>query len=323
MGWLHGALTSARLTLKIHRFEVVAVTLAMLGLSGAALLVKAHLDSVGVNERCLEQWIAGGPIVGGSCALVERWASITEGEAGKVMAAMFVVPFAAGLLLGVPLVGRELESRTASVAWALAGSRRRWFVGRLTPILLLAVGLAALSAVTASILETTRSADGVWSNSFHDSSLFGLPVVAHTLLGLGLGLLAGAVIGRTLPALIVGSVFAVIVGSVVIDAKWAAYPPPPEDVYSGTGPGLLDPTYDVRWITPDGGLLKRDQALVTVPAGTTDVLGWLQDHYRPMFLGADPSLTAKGQQAESLTFLGMAGALLLVTFPVLERRRPR
>lgn len=331
MGAMSGALTSARLTLRVHRFEVLAVTIAALVLAATAIIVKLHLDGVGVTQPCLERWIGGaGPDNAGSCTdSVQRWAEINESEAGKVMAAMAVLPYAMGLLLGVPLVGRELEARTASTAWALAGSRRRWLFGRLVPMLVLTLVLSGILAVAASILETTRNAGGVWGSPFTDAELFGPPVVAHALAALGMGLVVGAIIGRTLPAIIVGAVVAIVLVnlSMMAQSSWI-----PASAYGGSvslsgsgvqdGPEPLDPWTEVRWYTADGRLLKRDEALATVPAGTADIRAWLTGQYTEVTLGISATKAGEWQALETAGFLGVAGVLLVITFPIVERRRP-
>ncbi len=322
MDWLRRSFVSARLSIRMQRFEVAAATLLMLALSGGAVLVTGRLSSVGVSERCLERWIVGGgPFSAGTCLdSMQQWAAINEDEAGKVMAAMFVLPFVAGLLLGVPLVGRELEARTAAVAWALAGSRRRWLTGRMVPILLLTVGIAAIAAMASSLLEGARSGNGLWVSAFNDASLFGPPVVAHALAGLGLGMFAGALLGRTLPALIVGAVLAVLVANASIGVRWRSVPD--SNVIQETPSAQLDPAYDFRWVTADGQLLSRDEALATVPPTTVDIVGWLNEHYRPLYLGPSETTAVQWQQSEVAAYLLGSGVLLLATFALVDRRRP-
>ena len=46
----------------------------------------------------------------------------------------FLTPFAVGLFLGVPVVAREVEGRTAPIAWTLSRSRLRWLLQRVIPL---------------------------------------------------------------------------------------------------------------------------------------------------------------------------------------------
>jgi hypothetical protein len=344
MGALAGSVTSARLTFKVHRFEVLAVSVGSLIVAVSALIVTYRLDAVGVTAHCLVQWMSGGPDAAGVCKdPVARWAGINESEGGKVLAAMALLPYAVGLFLGVPLVGRELEAGTAAMAWGLTGSRSRWLLARVAPVILLAVALAALTALTAAVLETTRTGDGLWSNLYQDAELFGAPVVAHALAGLGIGLLVGAVMGRTLPALIVGGVAAIVLFNV--GQQWhesflpaSAYgnqgaitttsvqpkvgPPPSGADLADAAARVMDPDLDYRFQTPDGQLLTRETAVATVPAGTTSVGAWLVTHDTPIFEGPSATLTGAWQLRETIAFGLLGGLLILLTFPVVERARP-
>jgi hypothetical protein len=327
-----GAMSSARLTIKIHRFEVIAAVLASLVVAASALVVTYHLDTVGVTSHCLVQWLTGGPDQAGACyGPVKAWAAINEGEGGKVLAAMALLPYAVGLVLGVPIVGRELEARTAATAWALAGSRRRWLVGRLIPVALLLLLLMVAAGAAAAVLEAARTGDGIWSNAYQDAELFGAPVVAHALAGFGVGLLIGALMGRTLPALIVGAVIAIALFNVGQLTHEAWLPPSLSggviaQSVGGTDPAaatrVMDPDLAYRFVTSDGRLLTREAALAAMPPGTTDVGAWLTTHYTPFFEGPSAALTSRWQLLETLAFSGFGGLALLITFPVLERSRP-
>ena len=148
-------LASARLTLKQHRFEVGVATIAAVLLGAAALVVDARLRAVNASSGCFESWLAGNPTSDCSTS-VAAFASINESQANVVFAAMAILPFAVGLLGGVPIVGRELEARTAETAWSLSASRIAWLGRQLLPIVL-SLGLAVtFASVAAGVLEATR-----------------------------------------------------------------------------------------------------------------------------------------------------------------------
>ncbi|MGH2513191.1 MAG: hypothetical protein ACRDGQ_10930, partial [Candidatus Limnocylindrales bacterium] len=100
-------------------------------------------------------------------------------------------------------VGRELEAGTASLAWTMSRSRRRWYLNR---ALLLAVTLAViltLPAFAANVLEHARQPHvDPWS-SFNDSGIRGPVLVLFGLLTYAIAVVAGAMLGRQLPAVIV------------------------------------------------------------------------------------------------------------------------
>ena len=58
-----------------------------------------------------------------ACAAKQEAFYDLDGKAGLVLVFAVFLPLLAGLPLGVPLVARELESGTASLAWTLSRSR--------------------------------------------------------------------------------------------------------------------------------------------------------------------------------------------------------
>ncbi|MFV2065087.1 MAG: hypothetical protein ACC726_16475, partial [Chloroflexota bacterium] len=63
-----------------------------------------------------------------------------------------------GLILGVPIVAREIELRTTELAWSLALRRSRWLLSRLLPMVVLAlVGFVVLGWLGVRLFtRTTR-----------------------------------------------------------------------------------------------------------------------------------------------------------------------
>lgn len=194
-------MTTLRLTLRLHRFELVSVALAAILVAVAAFAFWRLMADIGPPVRCIEdRFLDPVPV---ECLTTDRWLELNE-ESGKVMAAMAVLPFAAGVLLGVSLVAREVEQRTASIAWSLAPSRRRWFLARFGLLAAILAGLLAVPAIGASLLESARTPWLESAVSFNDYALRGPLVVSRGLVAFGAAVLAGAVLGRVLPAVIVG-----------------------------------------------------------------------------------------------------------------------
>ncbi len=84
----------------------------------------------------------------------------------------------------------------------------------------------AIPAATAEILEPARQP---WldpdTTAFRDYGLRGPLTVFRGLAAFAIGLLAGALIGRVLPALIVATVGAVLLVQILIMAQWSFLPP--------------------------------------------------------------------------------------------------
>ncbi|MFG2955914.1 hypothetical protein ACGF5O_19600 [Streptomyces sp. NPDC048291] len=103
---------------------------------------------------------------------------------------------------GGALIGRELESGTARVAWTQSVSPARWLAGKLT---VAALPLAAGGGLLALVFGWVWSSDRpqLVSNWTYDRVFIahGPLLPALLLLGLAVGALAGLALGRTLPAL--------------------------------------------------------------------------------------------------------------------------
>src|SRR3954470_6299593 len=109
---------AVRLPFRIHRFETVLVL-------GATIL------SVLVSSAVLA-WMSANDY--GTCISndgSEPFRAVCLSSFGEWMSRILrisvsivpIFPFVAGILLGPPLVGRELESGTARLAWSLGPSR--------------------------------------------------------------------------------------------------------------------------------------------------------------------------------------------------------
>jgi hypothetical protein len=309
------SLISARLTLKLGRFELASGIIAALLIAGAALYADVQLRAVGLDEGCVTRWVASLPTDPTCEARVATWATLNDDIAARIMAISAVLPWLVGLLAGIPVVARELESGTAAIAWSLAGSRTRWLNRQLIPILGCTLLATAAAATTTAWLAETRSFHGIWSATYSDADLSGLPLVVRFISAVVLGLYIGTVVGRVLPALIVASCISAIVVILLAQLQFAVVPPTYEHLSIGS-PGYVDrfltanPDIDVRFVTNDGAVLTLQQAIRLVPVDTPSVGDWLQEHARLVPLGVKNSASWRWQLLET----GLLGALSLTAY---------
>lgn len=324
---------TARLLFQTYRFEAVSVLIAAALLAGAGLYVSSRLDAaLGDRQDCLIQWQETAGEVSGECGEVARdFYGINEAEAGKVMAAMAILPFVAGLLIGVPLVGREIEHRTTALAWSLKSSRSRWLLKRAV-IAAVALGVVlAVPATTAEVLEGSRVPGVDPAGTFEDYGLRGPLTVFRGLAALGIGLLGGALIGRVLPALIVGFVGVLALVWVLTNSQWAFLPEAdlvPADEFGGIPRGGLYAGSPEGPLYRDGqgNLLTFDQvtALSPYPPDGSEerFYRWIDEEFDEMVryipgerLGIVVVREAVGLSVFSVVLVGL-------TAVVVTRRRP-
>jgi hypothetical protein len=118
-----------------------------------------------------------------------------------VQALPLVIPVLIGMFWGAPLAARELESGTFRLAWTQGRTRWQWLVGKLVVVgLSSVVAMGLLSAMTTWWWSPINKAN---PNRFSPGlfGIFGLAPVGYAVFALAVGLLAGVVLRRTLPAL--------------------------------------------------------------------------------------------------------------------------
>ena len=113
-----------------------------------------------------------------------------------------VVPVLVGVFVGGPVLARELETGTFRFAWTQGCGRMRWTVAKLA---LLAIGVTAAAEAFSLLFSWyfqpwfAEGLDGPLAPQLFD--LGGVDFAAWTLLAFALGAAAGALIGRTVPAM--------------------------------------------------------------------------------------------------------------------------
>jgi len=115
--------------------------------------------------------------------------------------ALVVVPALIGVFWGAPLIAREFENGTHRLAWTQSVTRTRWLACKVA-----VVGLASVAATgLLSLLVTWWSSpiDRAHQNRF-GSGMFGernITPLGYAAFGFALGVVAGLLIRRTLPAM--------------------------------------------------------------------------------------------------------------------------
>ncbi|MEU4095253.1 hypothetical protein [Streptomyces sp. NPDC026673] len=116
--------------------------------------------------------------------------------------AFALLPLAVAVFAGGALIGRELERGTAALSWVQSVTPARWLAARLAvPALLLTAGGTGLTLLFRWVWTTGHPED---RPGWYENDIFlatGPTGVAHTLLALALGALAGMLTRRALGGL--------------------------------------------------------------------------------------------------------------------------
>jgi hypothetical protein len=186
------------LTWRQHRAEVLG-GLVVLAAIGAVLVVTGLPMHADYTDHGVAACVAGGADTPGDCALLEEFARRYVGL-GDVLAVLTVLPALAGVFIGAPLLGRELEHGTWRLAWAQGVTRTRWLAVKLAlltaAVTVLAVGFTALFTWWRGPLDGIQGRfDGAAYN------FEGAVPAASAVFAFALGTLAGTLARRTIPAM--------------------------------------------------------------------------------------------------------------------------
>jgi hypothetical protein len=199
-----------RLAFAMQRFELLLLLGAALLLAVAGLVLAWQVRVArGAEVECFRN---APPAVEGSqtdpCPQTRPPLEILETGATLMHVGAIATPFVLGLFLGVPTVAREVEHRTAGIAWSLSPSRRRWLLKRAAPTLILvAVATLAVGIVGDVLTHAMPSAEGA-DVGFTDYPARGPLLAVRGMAVFAIGLAVGALVPRQLPALLLAAGFA-------------------------------------------------------------------------------------------------------------------
>lgn len=230
------------------------------------------------------------------------------------------VPAIAGLILGIATVARELDQRTAVLAWSVGPSRRRWLLQRVAPLLaiiaLLGIGSAQLFVAMAH-LRSPGPGDPLEGAAFELLSYTGFGPLALGVSAFGLTIMVGAMIGRLLPGLIAAAAFVIFALLLVQQGNerlMSGETVVAEQLLAGLG-------HQVDWLlrTPDGRLISGNDAYPDyVNPETGEPLPGVTQMIRYVPIQIYPQVAAR----YVLLHLLVGFTALTLAFAVVERKSP-
>jgi hypothetical protein len=253
--------------------------------------------------------------------------------------------------VGAPLVAHEFEARTSDFAWAQSITRTHWLAVKVGWVLLAAAAWGGAIAVLVTWWSGPRNAafaDAFQANYFDQQ---GLVPVAYSVFATALGIAAGAVLRRTLPAI------AIVIGGFIGMRLWISQDlrmhfMTPVTTFYGVAANFNPPAGSIN---TGGGLINKAGQLVTGsfgnvlidgvpstslpaacqrlipasangpngPSGATlnAVYGCLQQAGYRQFISYQPiSRYWAFQGIETGIYLAVAAALIAITFYAVRRR---
>jgi hypothetical protein len=202
-------LRSTLLTFRIQRFESTVVIGAAVASVVVSAIVIALYNASGYGRCFTDEALASTAFCQASIGtMLNRIARVS-------LSIVPVFPVIAGLLVGGPVVAKELETGTARLAWSLAPSRLQWFAQRVLPLLVLALLAGLAIGFTADALMHLMQPSMNLDASFVGFRYRGLLVGVETLMVASIALAFGAILGRTVPTIVLSLVLVFAIGMAV------------------------------------------------------------------------------------------------------------
>jgi len=319
-----------------YRLQAAAAAVLLAGF--AAVMVVSGLQMASQWHAMLGTCTTGG----GHSSCEGAPLGSTIGHDFEVLSVM--VPAVLGIFFGAPLVAHELESGTSQYAWTQTVTRTRWLTVKAGWLLLAAAVWGG--AVAALVTWWSGPRNALYGNQFQPNyfDVQGIVPVGYAVFATALGIAAGTLLRRTLPAIAV--VIGVFIGVrlFISDVVRQHYIPAVTSHMSFLStPGTLARSWDLAsGITgPNGQPLPQSSSvnsfngvpLASLPHACQVLIGQAS---RQAMVAGDRCLDAAGyrvydtyqpanrywafQGIETGVFVALAAVLLAITYAVVRRR---
>ena len=258
-----------------------------------------------------------------ACRSLVDWGNLWTAATPVFIGVATVSPYLVGLFLGAPLVSREIEKRTAPMAWSLSLSRRAWLLGKLLPLSVIIAVVLLLVGQGSEALQAAAYPDG---RGFMNYGSRGPIIAARGLAIFGIGITVGLVTGRMLPAILVTGLVAIAAfGGIEYgrgellrsEATWI------EVDQDGNGVSQIAMVYDSRFLDDaTGEQVTFEQAYERFPEEFGPTGMGMPPGMTMTYLTTPPERYGSFVARESAVLIGLfvlAGALALL---MIRSRRP-
>jgi hypothetical protein len=311
MFWLTWRQFRAQAVVTTAALLVFAIVFAVTGMH------VAHLYNATGAAAC--------PVQGNCATLASRFLSQLTADAtyhvlyGAGLVLVYVAPALIGVFWGAPLVTREIEAGTFRLAWNQGVTRTRWLAAKLGLIGLAAMTAAGLISLMVTwwagpvdrAIQTARSNSALGLTRM-DPAVFGargIAPVGYAAFGFVLGVTAGVLIRRTVPAM--AATLAAFAGIQLARPIWVR-------------PHLFSPVHVIAPLTSFNQLQVQDNTHMTVIGSWNQPGAWVISNQSitpagHLFTGpaTQPCLTGSSQACS--TWLASKHLRQLVTYQPASR----
>jgi hypothetical protein len=307
------------------------------GALAAALLAVLAVVLLITGLHAAQEWHSAlaGCAKNGSCGSLNGTLSLASPNFTTLVLATSAVPLLPGLFWGAPAVANELETGANQFAWTQSITRRRWLAVKTGWLLL---GAAVLAGAVSALVTWWSGPDNALTAGAFGATRFDITYivpVGYAIFAMALGICAGTLLRRALPALAVTLAgFAALrvlttwlrphyMTPVTAYYKLTAAAFSPAGPYLGISQGFIGPNGQ----TPASGSTESVYNSMVVPAVCQKAnengspLSCLAAHgYRGYATYQPASRFWAFQGIETGIFVVLAAVLVGVTFWILSRR---
>jgi hypothetical protein len=189
-------------TWRQHRPQAIACLAVLCAITIAAVAIGAWMRST-FNADGLGECLARSGGAGCPAVISSFTQKFNGGVTLPLTILLFAVPVFAGVTVGAPLLGQELERGTWQLAWSQTVPRTRWLVTKMALVIggLVVFGVAITAVMTWSRAPLDRLTIRIQPPPFNFEGVF---VPCSLLCAFGLAVLAGLLLRNTIGAMVVG-----------------------------------------------------------------------------------------------------------------------
>lgn len=241
------------------------ITVAALALLGALLVITGR----SIADAYADAGVAG---CGSDCATAINGflQQVKAGNSGAVYDVarqiMYGLPAVIGIFWGAPLIARELETGTHRLAWNQSVTRTRWLATKLALVGGAAAAAAGLFSLAVTAWASRIDAAAVDRTTPAVFGARGIVPVGYALLAFMLGVTAGMLIRRTVPAM--GAALSIYLAAAWSIANWVRVELVP--VRHTTM------AFDINMVDNIG--LSRDDGSMSISSRVPPGNGWILSH---------------------------------------------
>jgi hypothetical protein len=186
------------LTWRQHRLQLLFI-----GVSLGVLVLSLGVSGVGIASTFRNSGLASClSVPGRDCGLLSSRFQDQYSKLQFLIPLFLILPALIGAFVGAPLVAREVEQGTHRLAWTQGVTRVRWLIVK---IAVLSVAILVAAALFTWVLNWWSRPLVVASDTSLNPGAFdlrGTVPIGYTVFALALGIAAGTVIRRTIPAMV-------------------------------------------------------------------------------------------------------------------------